>query len=261
MDWFQIGQGVHQGYILSPYLFNLHAEYIMWHSGLDKSQAGIKIASRNINNLRYADDSILMVESEEELKSVLKDEKGQWKSWLKIQHSEKDCGIQSHHFMANRWENNGKSDRFYFLGLQNHWGWWLPPWNEKTLAPWKKSYDKPREDIIKQRHHIGNKVLSSQSYVFSSNHVQIWELGHKERWALKNWCFQIVVLKKTLESPLDCKEIKLVHPKGNQPWIFIGRTDTEAEIPILWPPDVKSEPTGKDPDAGKDWRQEEKGIT
>ena len=89
----------------------------------------------------------------------------------------------------------------------------------------------------------------------------MWELDYKESWALKNWCFWTVVLEKTLESPLDCKEIQPVHPKGNQSWIFIGRTDTEAETPILWPPDAKNWLTGKDPDVGKDWRQEEKGTT
>ena len=89
----------------------------------------------------------------------------------------------------------------------------------------------------------------------------MWELNHKESWALKNGCFWTVVLKKTLESPLDCKEIQPVHPKGNQSWIFIGRTDDEAGAPILWPPDVKSWLIGKDPDAGKDWRREEKGTT
>ena len=89
----------------------------------------------------------------------------------------------------------------------------------------------------------------------------MWELYHKESWALKNWCFWIVALEKTLGSPLDCKEIKGVNPKGNQSWIFIGRTDAEAKAPIFWPPDVKNWHTGKDPDAGKDWRQEEKGTT
>ena len=94
---------------------------------------------------------------------------------------------------------------------------------------------------------------------FSNSHAQLWELDHKESWALKDWCFQTVVLKKTLESPLDSKEIQPIKPKGNQSWIFIGRTDAEAETPILWPPDAKSELTGKDLDAQKDWRQEEKG--
>ena len=100
---------------------------------------------------------------------------------------------------------------------------------------------------------------SSQGYGFSSGHVWMWELDCEESWVLKNWCFWTVVLGKTLESPLDCKEIQPVHPKGDQSWVFNGRTDAEAETPILWPPDVKSWLTGKDPDAGKDWGQEEKG--
>ena len=90
------------------------------------------------------------------------------------------------------------------------------------LAPWKKSYDKPRQHIKKQRHHFADKGSDSQSYGFSSSHVQMWELDHKESWALKNWCFWTVVLEKTPESPLDCKEIQPVHPKGSQPWIFTG---------------------------------------
>ena len=115
--------------------------------------------------------------------------------------------------------------------------------------------------IKKQRHYFANKGLSSQSYGFSSSHVWMWELDHKEGWALNNWCFWTVVLEKTLKSPLGCKEIQPVHPKGNQSRIFIGRTDAEAETPLLWPPDVKNWLTGKDPDAGQDWRQEEKGMT
>ena len=129
------------------------------------------------------------------------------------------------------------------------------------LTPWKESYDKPRQHIQKQRHHFGNKGVYSQNYGVSSSHVQMWELDHKEGWVLKNWRFQIVVLEKTLERPLDCKEIKLVNPKRSQPWIFIGRTDAETDAPILWPPDAKSQLIGKDPDAGKDWGQEEKGVT
>ena len=129
------------------------------------------------------------------------------------------------------------------------------------VAPWKKSYDQPRQYIKKQRHYFTNKSPSSQSYGFSSGHVWMWELDCKVSWAPKNWCFWTVVLEKTLESPLDCKEIQLVHPKGNQFWIFIGRTDAEAETPILWPPDVKIWLIWKYPDAGKDWRQEEKGTT
>ena len=140
-----------------------------------------------------------------------------------------------------------------FLGLQNHSRWWLQSWILKMLAPWKKSYDKPRQHIKKQRHHFANKGSYSQNYDFSSGHVWMWELDHKEGWAPKNWCFWTVVLEKTLETPLDCKEIKPVNPKGNQPWIFTGRTDAEAEAIILWPPDEKSPLTGKDPDAEKDW--------
>ena len=105
-----------------------------------------------------------------------------------------------------------------------------------------------------------NKGLSSQRYGFSSSHVWMWELDHKEGWTSKNWCFRTAVLEKTLENPLDCKDIKSVHPKGDQPWIFIGRTAAKAETPILWPPDAKNWLIGKDPDAEKDWRQE-KGTT
>ena len=128
------------------------------------------------------------------------------------------------------------------------------------LAPWKKSYDQFRQHIKKQRHYFASKGPSSQSYGFSSSHVWMWELDHKESWALKNWCYWTVVLEKTLESPLDCKEIQPVNYKGNQSWIFIGRTDAKAETLIFSPPDVKNWLIGKDPDAGKDWRQE-KGKT
>ena len=117
------------------------------------------------------------------------------------------------------------------------------------------SYDKPRQHIKKQRYYFTDKCPSSQGYGFFSSHVGMWELDHKEGWALKNWCFWTVVLEKTLERPLDSKEIKSVNPKGNQPWIFIGRTDAEAEAPILWPPDVRSWLIGKDSDDGKDWRR------
>ena len=129
------------------------------------------------------------------------------------------------------------------------------------LAPWKRSYDQPRQHIKKQRHYFANKGLSTQSYGFSSSHVWMWELDYKESWVLKNWCFWTVVLEKSLESPLDCKEIQPVHPKGNQPLIFIGRTDAETEALILWPLDEKNQLNGKDPGAEKDWRWEEKGMT
>jgi len=127
------------------------------------------------------------------------------------------------------------------------------------LPPWKKSYDKTIQRIKKQRHHFADKGSYSQSYGFSSSHVWMRELDYKESLAPKCWCFWIVMLEKTLESPLDCKRIQPVHLKGNQSWIFIGRTD--AETPILWPPDVKSQLIEKGPDAGKDWGQEEKETT
>ena len=119
------------------------------------------------------------------------------------------------------------------------------------------------DSILKSRdiNYFTDKSPSSQGYGFSSSHVWMWELDYKESWAMKNWCFWNVVLEKTLESPLDCNLIKPVHPKGNQSWIFTGRTDAEAETPILWPPDVKNWLICKDPDAGKDWRREEKGTT
>ena len=129
------------------------------------------------------------------------------------------------------------------------------------LTPWKESYNQPRQHIKKQRHYFANKGPSNQGYCFSSSHVWMWELDYKESWAPKNWCFWAVVWEKTLESPLDCKEIQPVHPKGDQSWVFIGGTDVEAETPILWPPDAKSWLIWKDPDAGKDWRQKEKGTT
>ena len=161
--------------------------------------------------------------------------------------------------MGNRWANSGNSVRLYFSGLQNHCRWWLQPWNLKTIAPWKKSYDQPRQHIKKRRQAFADKGPSSQSYGFSSSHVWMWDLDFREGWASKNWCFWTVALEKTL-GPLDCKEIQLVHPKGNQSWIFIERTDAEAKAPILWPPNAKNQLIGKDPDAGKDWRQEEKGM-
>jgi len=129
------------------------------------------------------------------------------------------------------------------------------------LAPWKKSYDKPRRCINKQSHYFANKGPYSQSYGFSSNHVWMWELDHKESWMPKNWYFLTVVSEKTLESLLDNKEIKPVNPKGNQSWIFTGRTDAESKTPILWPPDVKNWLSGKNPDAGKDWSQEKREMT
>ena len=128
------------------------------------------------------------------------------------------------------------------------------------LAPWKKSYDQPRQHIKNQRYYFANKGLSSQSYVFSSGHVWMWELDYKESWVPKNWCFWTVLLEKSLESHLGCKEIHPFHPKGNQSWIFIGSTDAVSETPVLRPLDVKKWLIWKDSDAGKDWRWEEYGM-
>ena len=130
------------------------------------------------------------------------------------------------------------------------------------LTPWKKSYDQPRQRIIKQRHYFANKGPSIQSCGFPSGHVWMWELDYQESWVLRNWCFWTVVLEKTLESPLDCKEIQPVHGcSGDQSWVFFGRTDAKAKTPVLWPPHAKSWLIGKDSDAGRDWGQEEKGTT
>ena len=242
----------------------------MWNDRLDEAQIGIVIAERNINNLRCTNNTTLTAESKE-LKSLLMQVKQESeKAGLKLS-IQKTKIMASSPFMANRWGNSGNSDRLLFS--------WAPKslqlvtaamklkeklLEEKSfqgaLAPWKKSSDQPREHTEKQRHYFANKVLSSQSYGFSSSHVWMWELNHKESWVPKNWCFWTVVLEKTLESPLDSKEIKPVDPKGDQSWIFIGSTDAEAETPTLWPPDGKNWLTGKDPDVGKDWRQEEKGT-
>ena len=115
------------------------------------------------------------------------------------------------------------------------------------------------DNIKKQKHRFVKKDPSGQGYVFSCSHVWMWELDYKESWAPKNWCYWTVVLEKALKSPLDYKKTQPVNPKGNQSWIFIGRSDAETEILILWPPDAKNQLIGKDPDAGKDWKQEEKG--
>ena len=134
-------------------------------------------------------------------------------------------------------------------------------WGDRMPQSSFSECDQPRQHIKKQRHYFDNKGPSGQSYGFSSSHVWMWELDYKESWVPKNWCFWTVVLEKTLESPLDCKEIQLVNPKGNHSLIFIGWTDAEAETSVLWPPDVKNWLIWKKTDAWKDWRWEEKGAT
>ena len=162
--------------------------------------------------------------------------------------------------MANSWGNNGNSDRLYFLG-------------SKITADGDYSHEIRRhlllgrkvmtnlDSILKSRDiTLPTKVCPVKAMFFSSSHVWMWELDYKESWAPKSWCFCTVVLEKTLDSPLDFKEIHPIHPKENQSWIFIGRTDAEAETPVLWPPDAKRWLIGKDPDAEKDLRQKEKGL-
>ena len=152
-------------------------------------------------------------------------------------------------------EKNRNSDRFYFLGFQGHCGWWLQPWNLKILALWKKSYDKPRQCAKKQRHHFTKvgivKAMVLPVVWYTCESCNIKKAEHWRTDAFKLWCWR---------SSVGSKEIKPVNPKGNQPWIFIGRTVAKASILILWPPDVKSWLTGKDPNAGKDWRQREKEV-
>ena len=156
--------------------------------------------------------------------------------------------------MGKQW----KQWQTLFWGLQNHCRWCCSHEIKRHLLLGRKSMTN-LDSILKSRDiSLLAKVLPSQSYVFSSGHIWIWELDHKESCTPKNWCFWTVVLEKTLESPLDYKEIKPVNPKRNQSWIFIRRTDVEAETPILWPPDANNWLIRKDPDAGKDWKQEEK---
>ena len=235
----------------------------MWNVGLDETQAGIKTSMRNTNNFRYADDTTLMAESEEELKSLLMEVKEESKkSWLKTQ-------LQKTKIMApgpiTSWQIDGETVEtvtdFIFLGSK------IPPVGDcsheikRRLLLGRKVVTNLDSILKKQRHYFANKGPSSQNYGFSSSHIWMTELDYKESWAPKNLCFWTVVLEKTFESLLDSKEINPVHLKGNQSWIFIGRTDAEAETPILWPLDAKSWLIWNNPDAGKDWRREEKGMT
>ena len=235
----------------------------MRNAGLEEAQAGIKIAGRNINNLRHADDTNLMAESEEELKSLL----------MKVKEESEKVGlklnIQKTKIMASglitSWQIDGETvervSDFIF-------------WGSKITADGDCNHE------IKRCLLLGRKVMTNLDSILKSRDITMptnvrlvksmvfpvvvyacesWD--SEESWVLKNWCFWTVVLEKTLGSPLDYKKIQPVHPKGDQSWVFIGRTDVEAETPVLWPPDAKSWLTGKDPDAGKDWGWEEKGMT
>ena len=168
--------------------------------------------------------------------------------------------MQSHHFMANIWRNSGNSGRLYFGGSSITADGECSHETKTHLILGRKVMTNLDNILKKQRHYLANKGPSSQGYGFSSSHVWMWKLDHKESWAPKNLCFWTVVLEKTHESPLDCK-IKPINPKENQPWIFVGGIDAEVEVPLFWPPAAKIWLIGKDPDAGKDWRQKEKGTT
>ena len=226
----------------------------MRNAGQDEAQPGIKIARRNINNLRYADDTTLMAESKEELKSLL----------TKVKEKSEIVGLKLNiqkNKMASSpiisWEIDGETVAdFIFVGSKITADGNCSHEIKICLLLGRKLMINQRQHIKKQRHYVDNKGPSSQSYGFSSSHVWMWELDYKESWEPKNWCFEWWCWRR-LESPLDCKEIQPVHPKGNQSWIFFGRADTEAETLILWPPDGKNWLIWKDPDAGKDWRWKE----
>ena len=158
--------------------------------------------------------------------------------------------------MANRWGNNGNNDRLEFLSSKITADGDGNYEIKRHLLLGRKVMTNQDSTLIKQKHYFANEGPSSQSYGFSSSHVWMWELDYKESWTPENWYFWTVVLEKTPESPSDNKKIQPVHPKGNQSWTFIGRTDDEAETPIHWPPDVKNCLIWKDPDAGRDWGQE-----
>ena len=224
----------------------------MINTRLDEAQAGIKIAGRNINNLRYADDTTLIPESEEELKSLL----------MKVKEESEKVGlklnIQKTKILEpgpiTSWQIDGETMADFILG------------GSKITADGDFSHE------IKRHLLLGRKIMTNLDSILKSRDINLPTKVHLVKATvfpivmlgcetLKNWCFWTVVLEKTLESPLDSKEIRSVHPKGNQSWIFIGRTNAKAETRILWPPYVKSWLIWKDPDSGKDWRQEEKGTT
>ena len=159
--------------------------------------------------------------------------------------------------MANR-RGKVKAVRFPLLDLQNRYIWWLQPWNQKTITSWQANDGKPRQHVEKQRHYSANKVLYSQGHGLPSGHVWFWELDHKEGRMPKNWCLQTVVLENTPESPLAHKEIKPINLKRDQPWIFTGRTDAEAETSVFWSSEASRRLIEIVPDTEKDWGQKEK---
>ena len=228
-------------------------------SGWMKHKLESRLLGETSINLRYADDTPLTAESEEELKSpLIKMKEGSEKAGLKL-------SIEKTKTMAPSpitswqidWETMETVKDFIFLGSKITADGDCSHEIKRCLLLGRKAMTN-LDSIQKQRYY---KDLSSQSHGFSRSHVWMWELDHKKSWSPKNGCFWTVVLEKTLESPLDCKEIQPINLQGNRSWVFIGRTDAEAETPILWPPDAKNWLLGKDPDTGKDWRQGEKGTT
>ena len=211
----------------------------MQNARLDEAQAGIKIAGRNINNLRYADGTTLMAESGGELKSLLMQVKEDSEKTGLKHNIQKAKITESHPITA--WQTDGENVKivsdFTFLGFRITVD---DDCSHKIKEELGRRAMTNLDSVLKIGDTTADKVPYSQRYGFSRSHVWMWEVDHKQVWAPKNWYFQTVVLEKTLESPLDSKEIKLVTPKGNQPWKFIGMTDAEAEAPILWPPDEKS---------------------
>ena len=234
----------------------------MTNAGLEEAQAGIKISGRNINNLRYADDTTLVAESKGELKSLLmKVKEESEKASLKLIIKTKIIATDP----ITSWQIDRETMEtvayFIFLGSKITADGDCSHEFKRCLLLGRKAM-KNLDRVLKSKDiTLLKKFHLVKSYGFSRSHVWMWELDYKESWAPKNLGFQIVMLEKTLESPLHSKDIKPVNPKGNQPWIFNGRTDAEAEAPTLWPPDVKNRLIRKDPDVEKDWRQEEKGMT
>ena len=259
-DWFEIKKGVKQRCLLSHCLFKLYSDHTMRNAGLDELQARVKIGRRNINNLKYVDDTSLMVESEEELKSLLmrvKEERERASLKLKIKKKTKIMASGP----ITSWQIGGENVEvvtdFLFLGSKitvdgdcSH--------EIRCLLLGRKAVTN-LDTVLKSRsHYSANKSPSSQGYGLPSGHKRLWELNHKEGRMPNNWCLQTVVLKKSPKSSLVSKEIKPVNLEGNQPWILIGRTDAEAETPVFWSFDVKGWLFGKVLDAGKDWGQKEK---
>ena len=235
----------------------------MRNTGLDEAKAGIKIPGRNINNLRYADDTTLMAESKA-LKSLLmkvKEESEKVSLKLNIQKTKITASGPNTSWQIDEETVETVADFIFGVSKITADGDCSNEIKRHLLLGRKVMTNLDSILKSKQRHCFPNKGPSSQGYGFTSGHVRIWELDNKESWSLKNLRFWTVVLEKILESPLDCKEIQPVHPKEDKSWMFIGRTDAEAETSILCPPDVKSWLIWKDPDAGKDWKQEEKWTT